>query len=66
MTRYALRPRDEHLEVGQIAYESFHHELRDLGWVRWEDLPWREQEAWRIAAREVIQRGWMSSQRRRH
>lgn len=60
-----MRPYDEHLETGQVNYESFHHAKQDLGWVRWQDLSEDERDAWRIAAHEVMQRGWVSARHRR-
>lgn len=49
-------------ETGQIAMDAFR---KQMGWepLSWDDVPWREQEGWRAAAREVMRKGWTESQR---
>jgi hypothetical protein len=43
-------------ETGQLNYEAF---AAVMGLTaRWSQLPSRERDAWRVAAHEVMQRGW--------
>lgn len=54
---------EEHRETGQIAFEAF---CRALGYyTRWDELSERDQDAWREAAHEVMQKGWVNSARHR-
>lgn len=61
-----MRPAEEHLESGQIAYEAYHRARRQIGWLAWEHLPEEDRDCWRAAAHEVMQKGWADAQRRRH
>ncbi len=53
-------------ETGQINYEAF---AGVHGWTiagramaRWDQLAEAEQDAWRAAAHEVMQKGWVTAQ----
>lgn len=57
-------------ETGQMAYEAF---AGAHGWTiagramaPWDRLAETEQDAWRAAAHEVMQKGWTDAQRGRH
>lgn len=56
-------------ETGQINYEAF---AGAHGWTiggramaRWDQLSEGEQDAWRAAAREVMQKGWVTARHNR-
>lgn len=62
-----MRASAEFKETGQLAYEAFSNTKGgyDKGrWLPpWDQLPGEDQQAWRDAAHEVMQKGWADAWR---